>query len=795
MDKRTKGYRKFNNDKDILNNARDRYKIMAEDDRHNRIDALEDIRFVNLPGAQWSENMKTDRGNRPCYEYNKTRIRCKRVVNEMRDNRPSGKVRGVEGGDVEIAEIYEGLIRNIANTSHMDNATDQAAEFQVEGGMGCWRIDTEYSSDTAFEQDIVVRGIENPFSLYCDPSAKDFCARDARDWMLTIRMTHPEFEEKYGEAAKVDFQSDNEFEDDHDDEWTDEDTVRVAEFWYKKPVTKEIWQVEVPDGNAQPEPQTGQQPTKLLVVDSTSDEARGIPKEAIKNTREVNTHDIMMVVVSGEEILEGPVKWAGSKFPFIMIYGERKVIEGRTYWWGLTRFAKDAQRNFNVSKTAIAETIAQAPKAKWWATSKQAAGHTDEWAEADRKNFPYLLYEADPQAGGSPARMGGADVPVALMQQSQMDNEDLKDVMGLPDASMGAEGQEKSGRAIYARQQQGAIATFNYQDNMAKGVEYTYELLIDLIPEIYDTERELRVLGVDGSETYKKINQMVMDPETGKAVRINDMAAGKYDVTVTTGPAFSTQRQEAAEMYMQLTQGAPEIMQIAGDLILKSIDLPYSDEIAERLKAMLPPQIQQSMQEDGQDIPPEVMQAMQQAEQAMQQAQEYGQLVQAASQELEGEKAEDKVVKAGIQTDLANLEKAKAEFDTHIARETAGMIERESGMTTKAAEISLKGAELKEKAASAGAEEVRQYTDAVVAARDVQKIDDVLANFMGQVDQAVGGISEKSKQLETMATRKVVGGNTSREGGKLVANVQYDDGSERSLSAVRENGGLTIEPE
>ena len=232
--------------KDILHTARERYKIMADDDRHNRLDALEDIRFVNLPGAQWSENMKTNRGDRPCYEYNKTRIRCKRIINDMRDNRPAGKVRGVEGDDPKIAEIYEGLIRNIWNTSHGDNATDYAAEYQVEGGMGAFRVNTEYSSDTAFNQDIIIEMIDNPFSLYADPGCRDMLKRDAKDWVYTSRLPIKEFERLYGEKPSVDFGNDAGYEDDYNDEWTDEETVRIAEYWYKKPVTKDLWMVEVP---------------------------------------------------------------------------------------------------------------------------------------------------------------------------------------------------------------------------------------------------------------------------------------------------------------------------------------------------------------------------------------------------------------------------------------------------------------------------------------------------------------------------------------------------------------------
>ena len=309
VDKRTKEYKKSQQElRDTLFDIRKRYKIMSEDDRHNRIDALEDIRFTNLPGAQWTENMKTYRGDRPCYEYNKVRIRCKRVINDMRGNRVSGKVRAVEGGDVEIASIYEGLIRNIWNVSHGDSATDYAAEYQVEGGMGAWRVNTVYSDDGAFDMDIIIESIENPLSLYCDPSARDAMKRDAKDWIYTERITHEAFDEEYGEEfAKVDFEVDNEFEDDYDDEWTDEDTVRIAEYWYKIPHTKDLWLLE--DGR---------------VVDSEAEEATPAIKELVKKVRTVNTHKIMMVVLSGQDILEGPTECAGSKCPWFMLFGEKK---------------------------------------------------------------------------------------------------------------------------------------------------------------------------------------------------------------------------------------------------------------------------------------------------------------------------------------------------------------------------------------------------------------------------------------------------------------------------------------
>jgi hypothetical protein len=787
--------------KSLLERMKKRYKLMYDADKDNRNLALEDIRFVNVPGAQWQDSMKQERGwtkeggGRPCYEYNKVRVRCKRIVNDMRGNRPAGKVRAVEDGDTDTAEIYDGLIRNIWNVSHGDNATDYAAEYQVEGGMGAWRVNTAFASDSAFDLDLVIEMIENPFQLYCDPNAKESLKRDAADWIYTQRISHDEYEDRYGEKVeKVDFETDDLDGTGTGGDWIDEHTVRIAEYWYKIPVTKELWLMQVPDDDAGPD-QNGQPQTKTITVDSTSDEGIALKRQGFKpeRTREIKTHKIVMVVASGQKILEGPVDWPGRYFPWVMIYGEYKIIDNKKCWWGLARFAKDAQRGYNVSKTAIAETIAQASKSKVWATAAQAAGLEDQWAMAHKRNLPFQLYNPDPKAPGPPIRIGGADVPIALMQQASIDDQDIKDVMGLPDASLGQQGNESSGRAIFARQQQGEIATFNYKDNMAKGVERTMELLIDLIPEVYDTERELRILGTDGAESYKRVNQVVTDPATGRSMRINDLSAGKYDVTITVGPAFATLRQEAAEVYGQLGQQFPQLMAVAGDLIFKSMDLPYADDIAERLRTMLPPEIQQVLESDK-ELPPEIQQAMQQVQQAMQQVQQHGQLVQAASAELEGEKALNEKQKAEIRTEQANVKTAKAEFEAQVAEAMLKLIQKETGLVTQTANIAVKGAELKEAVADFGVKAMSETVDVAGALTTVATLDEILAKFMQTVDQAMTGLEDKASQLQVKTDRKPIGGTVSREGGRLAANVQFDDGTTKSVSAVRDQGQLRIIP-
>lgn len=620
--------------KELLIKIRTRAKIMMDADRENRQKALEDLRFLHVPGEQWDLITKTERGlDRPMYEFNKTRITVKRIVNDMRANRPQGKVRAVEDGKVATADAIEGLIRNICNTADFDTVIDYAAEYQVGAGMGAWRITVDYADDDVFEQTIGLDPLRNPFCLYYDPAAQDFLQRDAADWFLTDKIGKVSYESRWPNAAIVDFDSDMEF--DTDPDWEDDEKVRIGEYWFKEPYDKTI--VLLSNGEVVDESEVNQG-----VLDAN--------KLTVIKTRVVHCHKIMSVIVSGNSILEGPNEWAGSMFPFVMAYGEYIVIEGKLHWFGLTRFAKDAQRSYNYSRTNAIESVALAPQAKWWMTPKQVAGLENALAESHKKNFPYNLYNADPTAPGPPQRMGGADIPAALVQEMQIASDDIKAVTGIYDASLGAKGNETSGKAINARQRQGEISTFHYMDNLGKAVRRTWEILVDLIPNIYDTERTVRVLGVDGAEDYIKLN--AKDPVTGEM--LHDLSTGKYDVAITVGPSYATMRQEAAEAYGELAARDPMMMQAAGDLVVKALDLPYSNEISERYQALLPPPIQQLINKDKKQTP-EVAAAMAQVQQMSQMVDQKAQLVTAAEQEL-------KQLQTKVQGDAASAKLSQAQL-------------------------------------------------------------------------------------------------------------------------------------
>lgn len=693
--------------KDLLTRIRKRYPQMVEPDRENRAAAMDDMKFALVPGNQWEPKQKKDRGNRPCYEVNKLRTTGKRVINQMRENRPQGKVRAVEDGDKATAEALEGLVRNIWQVSDGDTVIDYAAEHQVFGGMGAWRVVVDYADDDAFDQDVRIEALRNPFCLYADPACSDPSKRDAMDWILTERISKTEYEMRWPKAEVTDFEE-SEFDD--EEEWESDERVRICEYWYKEPVERTILQLSdgrvVRSDDLTPEDEQAMAAGMLQVV----------------KQRQTRSHDIYMCIASGKAILEGPTKFAGRKFPFVIVYGEWTVIDGKPFWCGITRHAKDSQRAYNIATTAINETIAAAPQAKYLVTPKQITGLESTWAVAHKQNQPFLVYNPDP-AAPAPQRMGGAEVPVALMQQAAMASEEIKAVTGIFDASLGNRSNEQSGVAIRSRQAQGEIATYNYADNMGKAIAQTWDIIVDCVQAIYDTPRMVRVLGVDGAEKYLGINGG--DPNSDKA---RDVTRGKYDVAVTAGPGFSTQREQAAETYTQMVQAFPDMMPIVGDLMFKAMDLPYSDKMSERMKAMLPPQIQQ-MESQGKEIPPEAMAVMNQAQQALQMAEQQSQLVQQAAAEAEQKIAEADKAQAQVAQAVAEFEVKKAQFETQVAETQTKFAQQAMDLQTQQGET------------EAGNERESLNNELGKALAEIQQ---AVAEYMTQATQTLAEIQARS---------------------------------------------------
>ncbi len=581
--------KKKSKDSEILHEIKERFKEAYDASDTNYSEALSDLQFLDLD--QWPTDLKTQRiiDGRPCLVISKINIFADQVIGDIRQNEPSIKVKPVDSkSDPKTAEILTGLIRNIEVQSDAEIAYDTAAEGAVNCGIGAFRIGTDWAGDDQFEQDIIISRIKNPFTIYWDPSSQKWDKSDARYCFVTEKIPKEEYERLYPDASLMPFEGGK----DKDPYWGDDKNVRIAEYWKKEPVTKTLYLTKNPMG-------------EIFTTDMKPDTEILTPLgwEIVKE-RKVESYKIVWWKVNQSEILEGPTDWLSKYIPIVMVYGKELNIEGKTNYRGIVRNAKDAQRLYNYSRSTSAEVIALTPKSPYLVTHKMISNYQSIWDQAHKRNYPYLPYDSDPDNPQAiPKRAEPIGVNTGIQAEILIADQELHDTTGLQLASLGKKSNEKSGRAIMARQREGDVANYSFYDNLGRAMKYAGKVLVDLIPKIYDTARIIRIFNEDGSDKFIPVNQPFTEqgPNGNPIHRIYDLTVGKYDVVVSIGPSFSTQREEAAESMVQFLQVVPQAGPLIGDLIAKNLDWPGASEIEKRLKLLLPPQLQGG---DGQLPPP-----------------------------------------------------------------------------------------------------------------------------------------------------------------------------------------------
>lgn len=610
----------------MLETARERFKRCRESEQENRDRALQALKFRNL--EQWPEEIKRDRekdpeGGRPCLVADKLNQYVHQVVNDGRQNRPSIKARPVDDkADKEVAEIFDGIIRHIEDASRAQIAYDTALEHAVDGGFGYWRVITEYSDEMSFDQDIRIKRIRNRFTVFLDPDHQEPDGSDAQFGFILDRMSRDEFKETYPKADPLEWDSDGKVF----SEWIFKDEIVVAEYFRCVQEKATICQWE--DGS---------------VTLKGSEEDKQYTAQGLRKIDERDTKipKVKWSKITAKDELDKR-DWPGKYIPIVKVEGNELDIEGKVKLSGLVLPAMDSQRIHNYALSAFVEQIALAPRAPWVAAEGQLEGYEEQWKSANRRNISVLTYKPvtiDQTLAPAPQRQPPPGVPVGWQAVLQDTEHGIEASMGMYKASVGAPSNEKSGVAIQQRERQSDTATFHYIDNLARSIEFTGRILIDLIPKVYDTQRIARMLGDDGDVGTAELNPDQQEPmveskdeETGEIRKIYNLNVGKYDVTVSVGPSYSTKRQESAAVMAQIAQAWPEFMDRAGDIAIRSQDWPDADKLADRLKLFLPPQVSQ-MEGDGKESP-EVAQAKQIVTAAQQQLQQQAEALQHAHGEL-----------------------------------------------------------------------------------------------------------------------------------------------------------------
>ena len=573
-----------------------------------------------------------------CLTVNRLPQFVRQVTNEQRQNRPSVKVSPVDdNGDVELSKIIQGFVRHIEVKSGAPVAYDTAFTSAARCGFGYFRIITKYSHSKSFNQEICYQSIKDPFWVYVDPYYREPDGSDMNWAFVTKDMSREDYESLYGKS-KLSGIREWEGLGDSLKGWVSKDSCRVSEYFYKEEVEVDILLLS-----------SGE------VLEKT--EALSLGDLEVISERKTKVQRIHWCLLNGLEVLSRTT-WPGQWIPIIPVLGEELDIDGTRRLESVIRHAKDSQQAYNYWVSCETEAIALAPKAPWVGAEGQFEGHEEEWSTANRVPHAYLEYKPTSYNGQlvGPPQRNVFEPPVQAITNARIhSNEDLKGTTGIYDAFLGNQGQEYSGVAIQRRVNQAQTSQYHLVDNLNRSIRHGARIVVDLIPKIYDTAQSIRILGENEEEKIVRINEVFEEDGQEKSFYLT---RGQYDVTLSTGPSFSTKRQEAVESILSLVQSYPAAAQVASDILLKNMDWPGSEEIAERLKKLVPPEV---LENKDMEIPPEVQSKLEEMSQVIEdlssQLNEAKELVRTKTLELESkERIEASKLDVDLKKSLAKLD-------------------------------------------------------------------------------------------------------------------------------------------
>lgn len=608
-------------------------------DHDNRENAREAHLFLDKRDGQWEPYWWNSNQNKPRYTFDQVNPIVSQVASEIEQADFDIRVSPAGGNATkDIAATYDGIIRNIENISNAKQVYAQACRGMVTGGFDAWRVSQKFVDDNSFDQDIVIEKIANPLDrVWFDPAAEKQDKSDARYAFVLHPMAVDEYESRWPEGSKESVSDDRE----GDAYYDKAEVIVVGEFLYVESEDRELVMMS-----------NGQTHEVNEDFEKVKDDLEALGVTEVRR-RKRKMHKVCSRYFDNKDWLEDDKDTVFNRIPVVPVYGNFKIFENKTIYWGVVEKMLDPQRVLNYAMSREIEEGALAPRAKYWMTPTQAAGHEDKIATLNTNSDPVQFFNPDPEFPAVPQQQGGAQINAGLRTVAQAMQGMMNATSGLFAANMGDNPNAQSGVAIRQLQNKGDNATYQYTRAMEIAIAATGQLIKDAIPKVYDTARTVRVLREDDSYDMADINQQVIDNATGEIVVVNDLSVGVYDVICRAGPSFRNRQQETLEAITSLAQVDPSLMQIAGDLLLQNINTPAAAQIAERKRAQM---LQQGLIPQSQMTEEELMAAQQQMMQGQQQPDPAMVLAQAEQMKAQSEMLRAQIEQAKLQNEQMKLQ-------------------------------------------------------------------------------------------------------------------------------------------
>lgn len=657
---------------DLLDGAKEKLKRAVDHWGPIYRKAREDLDFLSDDEfAQWNPGdaeLRRQKG-RPTLTIDQLGQFVNQVSNDIRMNTPSINVAPHGGGaDVETAEIFKGLIRDIEHRSNADDAYDNAVNFAIESSIGFIRVDHDYTGDEGFEQDLKICRVTNPQAVFLDADTYETDGSDAMCGMILEKMHNDEFKKRWPGKEPVSFEVEGTPICDKEEELYVLEYFKVEEEPYTIFMTNDGEKQEV-EGS----------------VDLSD-------RKDVVASREIKRRKVYRCWLSGKEELEKGT-FPGKYIPIVPVYGKEAWRNGKRELHSLIRKAKDAQRMFNYWKSMETELLMKQPKAPVVAVAGTTEDFAEDWQNPDKATvLRYNLKDLDGNPAPAPTIGNSPQIPAGIVNAAQQATQDIKSTMGLYNAFLGDRSNETSGVAIKARKVEGDRAVYHFGDNLVRSITHMGRILVSAIPDVYDTPRIVSIIGSEDEAEMVGINGALVEGQE----KTFDLTTGQYNVRVTTGATHATMREEAANFFQQIAMTSPELLSVIGDLVFRYMDFPGAQAVADRMKRSIDPKLLG----EGDDPALEAAAAqIQQLEATIMQLQQQGQALQ---EQLKDKQME---IRMKAQTEMAKTEterqKQQVEIEKlEVEREKIALEHQETmaEIGLKQQEIALKERELQIKA-------------------------------------------------------------------------------------------------
>jgi hypothetical protein len=642
---------------DTLQEAKELYDD-AEDAWHENFERMdEDFCFSNpADPQQWTDETRKQRDGRVLLTLDQTNQYINQVVNDGRQNTPSmSAIPGDGAATADAADQLTGIFRHIEYVSRAGIAYDTSLEHGSRAGMGFLRVYPKIIRPELNHQELYITSVSEPRMVLLDPDSRELDGCDSLHAFVSQEISKRAFKRRWPKASEVSFGTCG--------KWALEDGVRVAEFFKVVFETQKRMTVMLPGGSTE----------SISEDEYTALTKRLGYRPVVLETFDAKRRKVKWLHMTGAEILE-ETWFPGPWVPVVPVYGHMMFVEGKRYVCGLTRRLMDGQRFHNIQMTALAESLMTQPKAPYLVDARAIAAHMDHWEKLADGNPAYLPFDSvdeDELPIQMPQRVAPAAFPSGFAQAALMGQNEMQAAVGIFKSTLGQQSNAVSGKAKLADKLEGDTATFHYRDNQRISIEHLARICIDAIPEVYDTPRVARMLGIDGSVSTVRIDPDMQGSvrKQGKKVVALNPNVGVYDAVVKIGPAHTTLREEFQDRLTQLAQSNPALAAAIAPLLIKMGNVPEAEKLARVAIALLPPNVQaiynegDDDNEEGEAPNPQIIQLTQQ----LQQAREVLQNMQAELQKLQQEsaskqgelaiKAEDvKIKQTGAQIELMGVE-------------------------------------------------------------------------------------------------------------------------------------------